>query len=101
MTKKLRRTELTIRLMRWEGETLDVKTTNGGVHLSIPDGYSAHLETGTANGRVRFGFPVNAPTNERGRYSNQISTDLGTGGPTIRVITTNGGVHVGRPTEIE
>jgi hypothetical protein len=82
---------------RWEGETLDVKTTNGGVHLSIPDGYSAHLETGTANGRVNFGFPVNAPTNERGRYSNQVSTDLGTGGPTIRVTTTNGSVHVGRP----
>jgi DUF4097 and DUF4098 domain-containing protein YvlB len=83
---------------RWEGETLDVKTTNGGVHLSIPEGYSAHLETGTTNGRVRFGFAVNVPTNERGRYPNQISTDLGSGGPTIRVITTNGSVHVGRPT---
>lgn len=86
---------------RWEGETLDVKTTNGGVHLAIPDGYSAHLETGTTNGRVNFGFPVNAPTNARGRYANQISTDLGSGGPTIRVITTNGSVHVGRPNKIE
>jgi DUF4097 and DUF4098 domain-containing protein YvlB len=87
--------------MHWEGETLDVKTTNGGVHLSIPDGYSAHLETGTTNGRVSFGFPVNAPTNDRGRYANQVSTDLGSGGPTVRVITTNGSVHVGRPSGTE
>lgn len=87
--------------MRWEGETLDVKTTNGGVHLSIPNGYSAHLETGTTNGRISFGFPVNAPTNERGRYANQVSTDLGSGGPTVRVITMNGSVHVGRPSVSE
>jgi DUF4097 and DUF4098 domain-containing protein YvlB len=86
---------------RWEGETLDVRTTNGGVHLSIPNGYSAHLETGTTNGRLNFGFPVNAPTNERGRYSNQVSTDLGSGGPIIRVTTTNGSVHVGRPSALE
>jgi DUF4097 and DUF4098 domain-containing protein YvlB len=81
---------------RWEGEGLDVKTTNGGVNLSLPDGYSSHLETGTVNGRVSFGFPVNVPTNERGRYPREISVDLGSGGPTIRVMTTNGGVRVGR-----
>jgi DUF4097 and DUF4098 domain-containing protein YvlB len=81
---------------RWEGEGLDVKTTNGGVNLSLPDGYSSHLETGTVNGRISFGFPVNVPTTERGRYPREISVDLGSGGPTIRVMTTNGGVRVGR-----
>ena len=43
---------------RWDGEALDVSTTNGGVNLSIPENYSARLETGTVNGRVNVDFPV-------------------------------------------
>ena len=35
---------------RWEGDGLDVETTNGGVSMAIPSGYSAALETGTVNG---------------------------------------------------
>ena len=31
---------------RWDGETLDVRTTNGGIVMSIPENYSAHLQTG-------------------------------------------------------
>jgi len=81
---------------RWEGELLDVKTTNGGVTLDLPDSYSAHLETGTVNGRVSFDFPVNVPMTERGRLPRDITIDLGSGGPTIRVVTTNGGVRVRR-----
>src|SRR5205085_1039127 len=34
----------------WDGDTLDVSTTNGGVVMSVPENYSAHLETGTVNG---------------------------------------------------
>src|ERR1051326_3653378 len=44
---------------RWDGEMLDVSTTNGGVIMSIPENYSAHLETGTTNGNVSVDFPVN------------------------------------------
>lgn len=80
---------------RWDGEKLDVKTTNGGVNLILPDNYSAHLETSTVNGNVSFGFPVNVQPNERGRMPKNISVDLGSGGPTIRATTTNGGVRVG------
>ena len=81
---------------RWEGESLNVKTTNGGVNLVLPANYSAHLETGTTNGNVKADFPLNVPLNERGRMPNDISVDLGSGGPTIRAITTNGGVHLSR-----
>ncbi len=83
---------------RWDGEALDVKTTNGGVNLIMPDNYSAHLETATVNGNVSFGFPVNVPLTERGRMPKTINVDLGSGGPTIRATTTNGGVRVGRHT---
>ena len=81
---------------RWEGETLDVRTTNGGVNLVMPDNYSAHLETGTTNGNVKSDFPLNVPLTERGRMPKEISVDIGSGGPTIRAVTTNGGVNLSR-----
>jgi hypothetical protein len=86
---------------RWDGEELNVKTTNGGVNLVMPDNYSAHLETGTVNGNITFGFPVNVPMTERGRMPKDVSVDLGAGGPTVRARTTNGGVRVGRASGVE
>lgn len=77
---------------RWQGRGLDVTTTNGGVTVTVPDGYSAHLETGTTNGGIDIDFPVTV----QGRIGRRITTDLGRGGPTIRLITTNGGVRVRR-----
>ena len=80
----------------WEGEMLNVTTTNGGVNLVMPANYSAHIETSTVNGNVNSEFPLNVPMTERGRLPKEISVDLGSGGPTIRATTTNGGVHVSR-----
>jgi len=77
---------------RWEGGGLDVTTTNGGVTLEVPADFNAHLETGTVNGGVHMDFPVRV----QGQLSKQLSTDLGSGGPTIRAVTTNGGVTVRR-----
>lgn len=77
---------------RWDGDTLDVRTTNGGVQLSIPANYSAHLETATTNGRLSIDFPITV----QGRIGKELSTDLGGGGKTIRAVTTNGGVHISR-----
>lgn len=75
---------------RWEGKGLDATTTNGGVRLSLPRDYSAHLETGTTNGGVDIDFPVTV----QGRIGRRITTDLGRGGAVLRLITTNGGVTV-------
>jgi hypothetical protein len=77
---------------RWDGESLDVSTTNGGVIMSVPENYSAHLETGTTNGSVSVDFPVNV----QGRLTKQVAFDLGSGGATIKAMTTNGGVHLKR-----
>ncbi len=81
---------------RWDGEMLNVTTTNGGVNINMPDNYSAHLEAGTVNGNVSSDFTLNVPLTERGRIPKEISVDLGSGGPTIRAITTNGGVRINR-----
>lgn len=76
----------------WNGEELDVKTTNGGIVMAIPENYSAHLETGTVNGHLNIDFPVTV----QGRISRELAVNLGNGGPTIRVMTTNGGVKIKR-----
>lgn len=82
----------------WEGEGLDLRTTNGGVHLSIPSEYNARLETGTVNGGVHTDLPVTGQV--RGRRGHKpggrIETDLGRGGRLLHLETTNGGLHVGR-----
>lgn len=75
---------------RWDGEELDVKTTNGGIVMSLPTNYSAHLETGTVNGSLKIGFPVSV----QGDITRELAVNLGSGGPTVRVKTTNGGVRI-------
>jgi DUF4097 and DUF4098 domain-containing protein YvlB len=77
---------------RWDGEMLDVRTTNGGVIMSIPENYSAHLETGTVNGGISVDFPVTV----QGRINKELAVNLGSGGATVKATTTNGGVRIRR-----
>ena len=74
----------------WQGQGLDLQTTNGGATVYVPRGYNALLETGTTNGGMRVDFPITV----RGSLNRHISTQLGSGGPRVRVVTTNGGVHI-------
>lgn len=85
---------LKIELMgdRWQGEELNVSATNGGVSMEVPANYSAKLETATVNGRIRIDFPVTV----QGRIDRELSLNLGSGGPLVRAVTTNGGVHIQR-----
>ena len=77
---------------RWSGQGLDVSTTNGGIEVAIPASYNARLETGTVNGGMDIGFPVTV----QGRLNRRLTTQLGSGGPLVRVTTTNGGVTLRR-----
>lgn len=77
---------------RWDGESLDVRTTNGGVVMTVPDNYSANIQTGTVNGRVDVDFPVTV----QGNITKQLSFNLGQGGASVRAMTTNGGVRIQR-----
>jgi hypothetical protein len=74
----------------WMGEGLDVQTSNGGVKIRIPEQYSARLEAGTINGGISVDFPITM----QGRLDREIATNIGAGGPVIRVHTNNGGVRV-------
>jgi DUF4097 and DUF4098 domain-containing protein YvlB len=79
---------------RWDGAGLDAETHNGPATLTIPDGYSAQLETGTVNGPMRVDIPITV----QGRLNRltRITTTLGAGGPPVRVVTTNGPLAVRR-----
>ena len=76
----------------WDGHGMDVRTTNGGVEMHVPEDYSAELQTGTVNGSVSVDFPIQV----QGRIGRRLNATLGSGGATIRVTTTNGGVRLYR-----
>ena len=79
---------------RWDGEGLDVETSNGGVTLNLPENYNAELETRTVNGGLRIDFPVTVQGELTGKRG--LNTTLGSGGPLVRVRTTNGGVKISK-----
>ncbi len=78
----------------WDGGGLDAESVNGPVDLAIPDRYNAELETGTVNGPADFQVPLRVTLH--GRRSDRIRATLGTGGPLVRVVTTNGPITVRR-----
>jgi hypothetical protein len=76
----------------WQGAGLDLRTSNGGINLHVPDGYSARLEAGTTNGRVNTEIPVNV----HGDVRRNLETQLGQGGAPLRLRTTNGSIRIRR-----
>jgi hypothetical protein len=83
--------EVTLHGDKWHGEGLFAKSTNGGITVNAPGNYSAHLVASTVNGGIEVGFPITV----QGSVKNHIDTQIGQGGPTIEVETTNGGVSIG------
>lgn len=79
----------------WQGRGLDAETVNGPAILRIPAGFNAQLETGTVNGPLDLGIPITVQGRLGGR-ERRIRTTLGSGGPTVRVVTTNGPAVVQR-----
>ena len=83
--------EVTLKGTQWQGEGMFAKSTNGGVSVKAPDHYSAHLIAATVNGGISVAFPITI----QGSIHHHIDTQIGQGGPTIQVETTNGGVSIG------
>jgi hypothetical protein len=72
---------------------IELRTTNGSVQLAVPERASANLDLATTNGRITTDVPVTI----QGRVSNrQLTATLGSGGPEIRIRTTNGSIRIGR-----
>jgi hypothetical protein len=85
----------------WRGSGLDVTTTNGGVVLTLPENYAAHVETGTVNGGFQSDFAsLTVDRKDRSRPA-RVSADLNGGGAPIRVVTTNGGIRINSAANME
>jgi DUF4097 and DUF4098 domain-containing protein YvlB len=77
----------------WKGKGLDLQTTNGGVRLSMPQNFAAHLEASTVNGGFRSDLDLSVKLKDMRRGVN-INSNINGGGAPIRVVTTNGGVVI-------
>ena len=75
----------------WQGAGLVAKSTNGGVRMTVPANYSAHLIAGTVNGGTDIRLPMTASVIDSRRH---IDGQIGRGGPTVQVETINGGVSI-------
>ncbi len=75
---------------QWQGQGLDIATTNGGIHWKLPRAYSARLFTSTNMGGIRTELPVT----KTGMFHKEIEASLGQGGATVKAVTTNGGISV-------
>jgi DUF4097 and DUF4098 domain-containing protein YvlB len=78
----------------WRGNQMDVQTTNGGINVTMPEFYSARVETSTVNGNISTDMP-NVQMSKDRRERQQTIT-LGSGGPLVRLTTTNGGIRLGK-----
>ena len=78
----------------WLGSGLDLVTTNGGVHLTMPENYAARVETGTTNGGFTSNIVGLSVDNKARPRPRTVTADINGGGAPIRVMTTNGGVRI-------
>jgi DUF4097 and DUF4098 domain-containing protein YvlB len=81
---------ITLSGSKWDGKGLDVATTNGGIRWKLPRTYSAQLVTSTNMGGIRTSLPVT----KSGMFHKEVTASLGSGGATVRAVTTNGGIDV-------
>lgn len=77
----------------WEGEALDVRTNNQPITVMVPENYSAHVQAENVRGRfisdLRGGRRLQSIGPRR-----IMDFETGSGGPLLRVTTTNGDVKL-------
>jgi hypothetical protein len=75
---------------KWSGE-LELTTTNGSVHVTLPATAEFTVKAATTNGGIHTNFPVTV----QGSFSSKdLSGTVGAGGRELRVATTNGGIEL-------
>jgi len=75
---------------KWSGD-LELLTTNGSVHVTLPASAEFQVHAATTNGGISSDFPITV----QGRFSPKtLSGTVGGGGRELRVTTTNGGIDL-------
>ncbi len=85
--------DITLEGTRLDGEGLDVESENGSVDVHVPADFAAHINARSESGSMAVDFPVTV----EGRLDrHHITTDIGGGGPTIRISSESGSVSIRR-----
>ena len=83
--------DIDVRTGRLGDERLDYSTTNGSITLELPASANAEVDMRTVNGGLSSDFPMVV----QGRIDRRhMQATLGKGGPTLRVSTVNGSIHL-------
>jgi hypothetical protein len=77
----------------WDGRQMELKTSNGGVTVSMPARFSARIQAETGMGRISSDFPMPQGLDAR---SSKMDFSIGSGGPPIHITTGNGSIHLKR-----
>ena len=73
------------------------ETANGGIKLTVDDGFNATLDAATVHGRIDVDDDLDGIKTERKvPFGATASGNLGTGGPTLKVTTTNGSIKINK-----
>ena len=83
---------ITARLGRadWAG-ALALKTVNGGIEMTLPEGLNADVKASTVNGDIETDFPLTVT----GKISRRkLEGTIGSGGRTLELSTVNGGIEL-------
>ncbi len=74
-----------------DGEAVTCESSNGRVHLRLPDGSSFHVDLKSGNGSINSQFPLNQDAvDDRHR----VKGTIGDGGGMIHIRTRNGSIHL-------
>src|SRR4051794_35191939 len=79
---------------RWNGRGRGAETENGPIVLALPRDCSARLETGPLTGPLDVHVPLPVTLGDDEPTLRRFVTTLGSGGPPVRVVTTNGPVSI-------
>lgn len=74
-------------------DNLRAETSNGPITLRLPPETGARLDATTSNSRISTDFDI---TGHARMDRHQIIGDLGKGGPSISLHTSNGAIHIDR-----
>jgi DUF4097 and DUF4098 domain-containing protein YvlB len=77
-----------------DARQMDLTTVNGGVTVTVPQNYSARVQTETGQGRVQSDFPI--PSDLANARSRRMDFSIGAGGPPVHITTTNGSIRLKR-----
>lgn len=72
---------------QWEGEGLDVRSTNGSIRWQVPAGYSAQVQLSTSTGSLHTSLPVATTSGHK-----EVLATLGQGGALLKASTINGSI---------